>query len=306
MQSKNKNHDKHWKELSAGVRVSHFTSVHGKSHQIYVKMMESKLSIKPTVKIFLFHDISSYHGRFLGLIEWFLVQHPHVSFVMMDFLGHGLSSGSRGHIPDFKTLSQDAETLFKIIQRDFGKEENERWVALGHGMGGLVVLDLMNRGDEKVRSSIDQLILSNFVLNFNSKLLQVEGQLLSKFSFFRDTIAHIRPVEIYGAQDMLTHAKEQADYLEDPLLNRKPTYQSLKSLAEKVKSVYQDAYFLDKATLLLKSESHYMPFHGMEAFSKGLKKELLIEKRYSNLKHDLYNERENVMVFNDISEWVKK
>ena len=299
-------HAGNWKELGDRTQVSHFSSAYGKSNQIYVRRREALVRDDSPITIFLFHDLTSYHGRFLNLIEWFQTQCPHISFVMMDFLGHGLSSGTRGHIPQFDALATDVEKLFKIVFHQFGKGDNEKWVALGHGMGALAVLDMMKRSDENIKNKIDRLVLSNFVLNFSSIPHEIEKQLLSKLAFFRETVAHVRPLEIFMAKEVLTHAKEQTAYMEDPLINRKPTYQTLKSLSEKVRHVYQDAYFLDKPTLLLKSGGQYLHDNGIESFSKGFKKELLVEKKYSNLKHDLYNEKENLLVFNDISEWVGK
>ena len=186
------------------------------------------------------------------------------------------------------------------------KKEGEEWIALGHGMGALGLLDLMNRFDESIKGKIDRLILSNFVLNFSSPFLQIQDRLLENLSTLNSLMSSTRPMEIYRAEEILSETRDQALYLEDPLIVRRPTSQTFRNINFKVKSIYQDAYFLDKPTLVLKSESPYILKNGMDSFSKGFKKGFLTEKKYSNLKHDLYNEKENQIVFNDIAEWVQK
>jgi alpha-beta hydrolase superfamily lysophospholipase len=268
MHSENVGTNDRWKTLAPGVQVTHFSSAYGKGHQIYVKQIQSP-GKTPKIKIFLFHDVTSYHGRFMNLIQWFQARHPEVAFVMMDFIGHGLSSGTRGHIPDFRILTEDTESLYLLIDQDFKKAEGEKWVALGHGMGALAVLDFMNRADEHIKEKIDELILSNFVLSFTSPLFQIENPLFKNLNALKKVLSHIRPIEIYKAEEMLSHSRDQTNYLEDPLINRKPTYLTFQKLTEKVSNVYQDAYFLDKPTLLLKSASPYHFGNGAESCWEG-------------------------------------
>jgi alpha-beta hydrolase superfamily lysophospholipase len=289
-----------WKELSGGTSVTHFTSSFS-NQQIYLKKIKAHKKSKNPLTIFLFHDLASYHGRFYGLINWFKSHHPDVSFVMMDFLGHGLSSGTRGHIEEFNHLVNDVAFVFKAMNKD----PDERWIALGQGLGALSLLDLMNRFDENLKNKIDKLVLSNFILNFNSPLMNIQNKLMNKVVSLEAMMKTTRPFEIYLPELVLTHPKEQGIYMEDPLIVRKPTFQTFKCINLKMKSVFQDSYFLDRPTLILQSESPYLLPRGMDSFSKGLKKDLLSEKKYSNLKHDLYNEKDNIIVFNDIAEWIQ-
>lgn len=291
--------ENNWKKLSDKIHVTQFSSMCNKQ-QIYLRKIFAAKTSKNPLTIFLFHDLASYHGRFENFISWMRVQFPEADFVLMDFLGHGLSSGTRGHIENFNDLVSDVAQVFNLIP----KNENEEWIALGHGIGALSLLDLINRSDEDVKTKIDRLILSNFVLQFDSPVLKMQERVFSSVALLESAMKSIRPLEIYLPEQMLTHPREQMLYLEDPLIVRKPTFQTFKCINTKAKSIYQDAYFLDRPTLLLQSASPYLFPRGMESFSKGFKKGLLVEKKYSNLKHDLYNERDNLVVFNDILEWI--
>lgn len=289
-----------WKKVGEGIHVTHFSSkLH--SQQIYLKKIDAKKTSSKGITIFLFHDLTSYHGRFLNMIGWFQAQHPEISFVMIDFFGHGLSSGTRGHIAKFSDLVDDVAHVFTMMK----KESSEEWITLGHGVGAIALLDLLNRFDGPINHKIDRVILSNFFLNFPSIFLHLQNKIFENFHGLAKALKTTRPIEIYLPGEVLTDPHEQALYLEDPLIVRRPTYETLKIVSLKVKGIHQDSYFLDKPTLLLKSESPYLLPHAMESFGKGLKKGLLTEKKYLNLKHDLYNERENTLVFNDIAKWIQ-
>lgn len=300
MQS-NKNEERlKWKELSGGASVTHFAS-DSTHQQIYLKKIKAHKKSKNPVTIFLFHDLASYHGRFYHLINWFKTHQPDVSFVMMDFQGHGLSSGTRGHIEHFDQLVNDVAHVFKMIE----KNPDEKWIALGQGVGALGLLELVNRFDESLKNKIDKLVLSNFTLNFDSAILSIQNKILERIIPLEMAMRTTRPLEIYLPEEVLTHPREQGLYMEDPLIVRRPTFQTFKCVSTKMKNVFQDSYFLDRPTLILQSNSPYLQSRGMDSFSKGLKKGLFSEKKYSNLKHDLYNERDNLFVFNDISEWIQ-
>ena len=300
MQSSKNEEQLKWKELSGGASVTHFAS-DSTRQQIYLKKIKAHRKSKNPVTVFLFHDLASYHGRFYHLINWFKVHPPDVSFVMMDFQGHGLSSGTRGHIEHFDQLVNDVAHVFRMME----KSPEEKWIGLGHGIGALGLLELVNRFDESLKNKIDKLVLSNFTLNFDSPVLSIQNKLLEKIMPLEMVMRTTRPLEIYLPEEILTHPREQGVYLEDPLIVRRPTFQTFKCISAKMKNVFQDSYFLDRPTLILQSNSPYLQIRGMDSFSKGLKKGLLSEKKYSNLKHDLYNERDNLCVFNDISEWIQ-
>lgn len=288
-----------WTKLNAHTSVTHFPSVVF-NQQIYVKKIESRNKSKIT--LFLFHDLGSYHGRFMNLINWFQDKHPDVSFVMMDFIGHGLSSGTRGHLEAFDDAVADMRTLFNSM----AKENSDKWIALGNGLGALVILDMLNRVDVSIQNKLDGLILSNFVLNYDSPALRIQKQLYDRLTenshaFFN----HLRFFDLFPAELLLSKNQDQMLLMDDPLIVHRPTFASLRWIEEKVNGIYHQAYFLDKPTLVLESQSPFLHPGGMNSFSKGMKKNLLTQKSYSNLKHDLYNDSEKQSVFNDIAEWMR-
>lgn len=295
-----------WKKLREGVSVGHFSSTNPATgfgpSQLYVKHFEASEKKADPITVFLLHDLCQYHGRFMHFIEWMKEHYPSVSFVALDFVGHGLSSGTRGHFDKFDYLVNDFHNLLNYTE----KKKGERWFVLGHGMGGLVVLDLINRFHESAGYRLDGLILSNFVLKFQSLILQMEEQLLSEKNIFKKIISQTRLARFFMGKDLLTDPLDILTYEQDPLIIHRPTLNSVKELQRKTQTIYQDSYFIERPVLMLKSEfGNALSSDGMDYFAKGIKKELLIEKKYSLMKHDLYNEREKEIVYSDILNWIK-
>ena len=293
-----------WKFLKNHTYVAHYRSTSNvlSKTQIYVKHYRSLETSEKNKTFFILHDLGEYHGRYQSFINWFQIKNPEISFVVMDYQGHGLSSGTRGHFDKFEHLVNDF--LFLIEQFD---KNHEKWFLLGHGLGGLVVLDLLNRFQESTEDKIDGIVLSNFIVKFNSPLLDVENHVSQWGDSLRSLFSRVRTFRLKNGEDILTDPQDIIDYEQDSLMIHRPTLNSLREIQKKMTNIYQDSYFLNKPILMLSSEENSGVFNNnMEHFARGIKKELLTEKKYSLMKNDLYNERDKEIVFNDIAEWVKK
>lgn len=294
-----------WKKLENNILVTQFTSASDSSSKIYVKRFEAlKKDAHRNITIFLLHDVGQYHGRYLSFINWTRNRHPGISFVAMDFVGHGLSSGTRGHVKKFESLVDDV--LFLLNHTDKNVDEHEQWMILGQGLGGLVALDLINRYQEVIEKQICGLILSNFIFKFTSPFLQFENQISAAYAGLKNLIPHSRPIKLLKGEDMLSAPQDILILEQDPLVVHRPTLITIKEIQNKIASIYQDSYFIGKPVLLLKSENDNVAnSSGLDYFAKGIKKELLTEKKYSLMKHDLYNETDREIVFQDIMGWMK-
>ncbi len=294
-----------WKKIENNIQVTSFISCGLAKDNIYVKKFSAfKNDPKKNTTIFLLHDVCQYHGRFLSLINWTREHCPGISFVTIDFMGHGLSSGTRGHVDHFENLVDDV--LFIINKIEKNKDEEEKWIVLGHGLGGLVALDLINRHQEDMTKRIDGLILSNFILRFTSLFFEIENKLTFISAAIKKIITHSKLVDVLKGSEMLSDPQAILIYQQDPLIIHRPTFITFKEIQRKVDSIYQDSYFIGRPILILKSEKDNITnSRGIEYFERGVKKELLTEKKYSLMKHDLYNEIDNELVFQDIMNWIK-
>jgi len=157
-----------------------------------------------------------------------------------------------------------------------------------------------------LKKKVDGLILSNFILKFSSVILQIENQVTAISSGIKNLTSHLRFVRLMKGHEMLSRPRDILIYDQDPLVVHRPTLVTFKEIQNKVANIYQDSYFLAKPLLLLKSDRDYViNSNGVDYFAKGIKKELLTEKNYSLMKHDLYNETDKETVFQDIMDWMK-
>jgi alpha-beta hydrolase superfamily lysophospholipase len=297
-----------WKNVSPEVSVTSFDSVTKNSgygaSKIFVKYIKAKKEGSGAkVTLILLHDLGQHHGRFNKFIDWIVSERPSYSIVCMDFVGHGSSSGTRGHFEKFDDLASDVHTLFNKIMNH---KKDEFWVLLGQGVGGVVALDYYNRFQPEKHSKIDAIILSNFTMNFNSSLFQLSDYSSVRPGIVKNLISHVRPLYVLKPEELLCDPQEILEYKKDPLVIHRPTINSIQEIRLKMGGLHQNSYFLEIPTLLLKGEADPLIYQsGIEHFARGIKKDLLAQKNYSLMKHDLYNEMSRETVFNDISEWIK-
>ncbi|MDO9184271.1 MAG: alpha/beta hydrolase [Bacteriovorax sp.] len=309
--NKTQDHKLIWQNLEDKISITQFPSSMKPSSnvnstaKVYVKSYEALTAdASKKIKVFLLHDIGQHHGRFSNFIDWTRHNNPGVSFVAMDFSGHGLSSGTRGHFDKFDYLVNDF--LYLVTQMKKSNEQNEKWIVVGHGLGGLVVLDLLNRFQSQVEKLIDGLILSNFILKFKSPVLKLEQQMIGALNGISEFFAHSRPYRLLRGPELLSCPDAILSYEQDPLLIHRPTLKSLSEIQNKIINIYQDSYFLDIPIMLLESGKGDQPeAQGISYFARGIKKDLLTEKKYSLMKHDLYNELDREIIFCEIMNWMK-
>jgi hypothetical protein len=183
------------------------------------------------------------------------------------------------------------------------KKENQQWFVIGHGLGGLAVLDLLNREAGYFENKIDGLILSNFIFELEEKLI---------FSLFSSSFPKIserlRISKVFLGNSLTNDENEALLFEQDPLIVHRPTWGVVQAIKKQSLNVYRGAYFLNWPILLLQSGADkFLLNKGIEYFVMGVKKNLLTEKSYSNLKHDLYNEKDKNKIIKDPTKsWKEK
>ncbi len=88
--------------------------------------------------VFLCHGLYGHSGRFMHLIQ--KLAPTGFAFFAMDFRGHGLTKGKRGHIGSFRGLVEDLRIL---IDRKTMRYPDKPVFLFGHDMGALVVLQYL-------------------------------------------------------------------------------------------------------------------------------------------------------------------
>jgi len=269
------------------------------SHFIYVKNWTAHLPVEEIKSnIILLHDIGHYGESFSNFINWIKAKNKNIAIYTIDCIGHGLSTGTRGHVDEFETYISDLLRAFKNINF-----HNREVFVLGHGMGGLMAIDLYNRYSHHLNFKLQGLILTSFIMKYDQFLLNANWSKMLANGFFKRL-----KINNFFEPNLLTNFQEAGiAFAQDPLVVHRPSLGLVRELKEKSLSIYQDAYYLDVPIFVAWSENdHYLNKLGMNYFVKGVKKELLFEKKYSLMRHDLYNERDSLTFFEDLLNWILK
>jgi alpha-beta hydrolase superfamily lysophospholipase len=277
-----------WERINLHESISHFTSKQD-NQKIYLKKWHAKYDSEKEKVIILLHDIGKYHNHFRSLVKWYQERNNDFTFIALDFVGHGLSSGTRGHFDQFDNLVEDVNHFFMHEERGHEHE----WYVIADGVGGLVLLDLINKYPEQFSSKINGIILSNFIFEF-------EDYQIGKWLNWRvpRLISHFQI-------EFKTHNHNLSSKKNDSLIVPKLTLISKEEIKHKLKLVYRDAYFLDWPILVLTSgDGDKNSINKLSFFLRGIKKNLLKEKHYSNLTSDLYNDQQRELAFHDLEEWI--
>jgi alpha-beta hydrolase superfamily lysophospholipase len=246
--------------------------------------------------IVIMHGLGEHCGRYTKLAEFFL----ELGFVVrtFDHRGHGQSTGARGGVPNSEAIIEDA----KMVIEDFSKQLPEAPMIFAHSMGGLFATHLCLSGEIKIRA----LILSSpaFAVHLN----QFEKTLFAISQYLIPSIG-----VAHGSNGLfLSHDLEVVkDYQNDELVHNKISARLFKSMLKSMKYIHKNATKLKIAILLLVADNDLIvDSNGSKKFSnKILKNDPHFEIKtilYPNFYHEVINEPESQIVFNDIKEWLYK
>lgn len=270
--------------------------------KIYFKRFQPKSFSEDHIHLIVVHDLFEYHGQFKNLINKLILHFENkISITCIDLKGHGLSSGSRSHIEDFSIFCQDLASVINI--REFIKPEvSNKTILLGHGLGGLIILQLLEQYEYLVQGLVSGVILSNPIIKTHLKNSFLGSEFLT--SLFSD-FNKIRLPRPFNGHDLTDNVKSAHQYNTDPLIHNFFTTGMLNEILISSKSVRNYSYFIDLPTLFLTSQfSQLVDLEIIKLFQKGMRKSKSVLRNYPHFKHDLFHHKESDIVFNDIINWL--
>ena len=273
-----------------------FPSSH-KRENIYFK---SNLATSPQKKHFhlvILHDLGEYHRRYLDLGHYLTRQLGRaVSITWMDLLGHGFSGGSRAHVDVFDCYCQDVISLIET------KTESEV-LLLGQGLGATIALKIQRSLKQHLSRPLKGLILSNPALTFRWSVPDWIQNLVP--SYFGPMRKLKLPFSLRG--EMLGHHPEHIEeYNADPLISHSITIGLFHQVTHAGLNLMKVDSPLEVPTLAL--------FSGKKVLYQGQESRTWMEKicekageirDYPTSGHDLFNEIQRDVVFQDVYNWIK-
>lgn len=266
------------------------TSVDGLS--LYYQRWLPQSPIKAIVA--MVHGLGSHSGWFMSLVKP-LVAHGYAVYAL-DLRGHGKSAGKRGHIDNWTDFRSDFHLFWSLIG---AKHAELPRFALGHSLGGVIVLDYALRHPAAVPGVIT---MAPAIGSVNVSPLKLAiGQVLSWYwpNFTLDTGLQ----EKAGSHDPAIVAA----YETDPLRHTKGSARLATEFLRTRAWVQNHLLELESPILILHGSDDpvTLPETGRLAFERlsGLDKEY---REYPGAYHDLHNDLCAQRVTQDILQWLER
>lgn len=245
------------------------------------------------------HGFGEHSGRYQNLIE--ALQGTETAIYGQDLRGHGRSPGIRGHVEDFFWYCQDFGQLLEIALKETGLKKA---LALGHSMGGVVVLKyaLFNNNQDKLAGLILSGTAFRPVLNLEKQVKKFFAEILSPFfgSLVLDANLDAR---------LLSHDTEVVfRYQSDPLVHGKISLKMGHTFFSSGEELLKRAAEIKIPLLVLHGGSDGLTdSKASEEFFKKASSQDKTLKIYEGLYHEIINEKEEdrQKVLNDIRLWVQ-
>lgn len=244
------------------------------------------------------HGFGEHSGRYESVARWFAERGRRVH--AYDQLGHGLSSGQRGHVTRFDDYLDDLEFMLERV----ASEPNRRLpILVGHSLGGLIAATLACERTPK----ISQLVLSGPALELGpdiSRLRMAAARILRRVVPRFAMEAGLDPNALSRDPEVVR------GYRVDPMVHGRMSAALAAGMLERVVTTAASASQVQVPVLLLHGEEDELcPVASSRAFFKCLDPRVAVRseiKTYPGLRHEIFNEPEREQVYKDLFDWVKE
>lgn len=279
-------------ELWAG----HFCSLNG-GQSVYYKCLRPEGKVK--LKILFLHNFYDYHEPYIEMGKRIkeILCFP-TEIIWLDFKGFGLSGGTRGHVQDIDELYADTELLIKQMKKD---SPHIPLMSIGQGLGGVVALKLIET-HSKLIPLIDFCALLNPLLSFRNVFFE------SKKLLFMRSFPNLKKMLLPKKIDfhkICTDESKINRLKSDPLMRSRISFGLFTELSRASSNLRKISYYIDRPALFLSSSDDF--FNDQEqlnTFIKGIPSDLATSRHYLGAKHDLANDKNREMMFNDVCKWI--
>ncbi len=214
----------------------------------------------------------------------------------MDLRGHGLSEGRRGHTPNFDALLQDLERFRREVEGL--ADAKAPLFLLGHSMGGLIAL----RYQEEYNTSFKGAIIVSPWVATAMTVPRWKTTLASAIS------KALPALPLGNAIDagLLSHDPDVvAAYNADPLVHDRITPRLFTEASHSMGLVFQRAdRFDDPLLFLLAGDDRIVDTRRTQQLARAIPSGEVTIKVYPGMFHEVLNERDRMLVFRDIRNWI--
>ncbi|MED1850216.1 lysophospholipase [Brevibacillus borstelensis] len=252
---------------------------------------------KPRAAMVLIHGTGEHHGRYQHVADE--LNRFGVEVVTGDLPGWGRSAGRKGHIDSFSQYLDAAGAWVETALQKAGQKYPV--FVLGHSMGGLVAVRLIERFAERKR--LAGLILTSPCLQLKVPVPQWKARLAVWLDKSWPTLRMASGI----TPEMVTRDPEvQKAYITDPWQYPKVSVRWYQELHRAMGEAWEERGSLLLPTLVLQAgDDLLVDADAVERFAADLPEEAVF-RRFPGMRHELLNEPEREDVLCCIVEWMKQ
>lgn len=246
----------------------------------------------PGALLLLVHGAGEHSARYQQLASYFAG--CGYAIAALDHPGHGKSAGRYGHVDRFEDFVSTLEIFQRRVVAEFPTLPQ---ILVGHSMGGLISSLYLLRQQQQFAGCV----LSGPAIQTDIEPPYLQLLLIRCLSVVAPTAGVLQ----LDASGVSRDPAVVAEYRNDPLVNHnKMTARMVAELFQGMQQVQAQAKRITLPLLLLHGEEDSMAaprgsrflFENVASTDKTL-------KIYPGLYHEIFNEPEREVVFNDMREW---
>jgi pimeloyl-ACP methyl ester carboxylesterase len=187
-----------------------------------------------------------------------------IQIVLFDLKGHGLSTGTRGHIESYHEYITDIDLLLN----SFAFASEEKRLLISEGFSALLVLDYFYTHHQKVKEKFLGIILANPAIKVKSLQNYLNKKEFS--SFVPKALKKIRiPFITFSTQSLLRDSFLRYDKV-DPLIMQNGSLQLVQEIYGLSQRIRPMPYLFDLPFLFLVNGKDALDIPLVNTFFKGL------------------------------------
>lgn len=244
--------------------------------------------------IALVHGLGEHSGRYEHVAEFFTAQGFGV--IAVDTYGHGQTTGKRGHADSMEAYMEQITHLLELARQTI---PDKPVFLYGHSMGGALVLNYVFR----YKPVINGLIATAPAVRPGFKppaLLLIIGKIARAIA---PSFTQANSLDL----ENLSHDREVIEkYKADPLVHNQVSGMVGISLIEWGEWLLKNAKHTTIPILLMHgTQDNLTSYEATKLLADQLSGDVSF-KSYENLYHEIHNEFEKQIVFDDMLGWIKK
>lgn len=249
----------------------------------------------PTGVIVLVHGMAEHSGRYQHLAK-FLNQH-HYAVYALDLIGHGQSTGPRGHLNRFSDFTSLLDAFVTLVSDAYPELPR---ILLGHSMGGLISASYLLEN----QAAFQGCVLSGPFIKASEQppkavllLIRLIAKLMPRLGMLQ-----------LAAEGISRDPAVVKTYRDDPLVfTGKVTSSMLAQLFNAQRHLLAQAHRIELPLLIMHgNEDKLAAAAGSQQLIDtvaSVDKQLII---YDQLFHEIFNEPEQQRVFTDLLGWLQQ